>query len=82
MTFSFRIVTSLRPGIKDNQGQAVCHALSVLGFDDVRSVRIGRAFDININAESLEEAETIIDDMCRKQLVNMIMETYEVKFLS
>lgn len=82
MNFQVRIRMQFRPGIKDNQGQAVRHALNTMGFDSVEGVRIGRVVDMNFEASSREEAETIIDDMCQKSLVNTIMENYEIEFMS
>ena len=73
---------NLRPGIRDNQGQAVCHAINVMGFDTVSKVRIGRIIDIDLEAESYEEAKASVKEMCKKQLVNLIMETYEIEFIA
>ena len=65
-----------RGGILDPQGQAVEHALDVLGFAGVTNVRVGKAIELEIDAPSAAEAETIAKSMCERLLANPVTEDY------
>ena len=45
---------------------------------DLKSIRQGKHFEIDINENDLKEAEKKINDMCRKLLVNLIIEDYKI----
>jgi phosphoribosylformylglycinamidine synthase subunit PurS len=65
-----------RGGILDPQGQAVEHALDVLGFAGVRNVRVGKAIELDIDAPDAAQAETIAKSMCERLLANPVTEDY------
>jgi phosphoribosylformylglycinamidine synthase len=65
-----------RDGLLDPQGQAVEHALSALGFDEAAEVRVGRAIELAVTADSRDEAETKAKQMCDKLLANPVTEDY------
>jgi phosphoribosylformylglycinamidine synthase len=65
-----------RDGLLDPQGQAVEHALSALGFDEAGYVRVGRAIELAVTANSRDEAETRARLMCDKLLANPVTEDY------
>jgi phosphoribosylformylglycinamidine synthase len=65
-----------RDGLLDPQGQAVEHALSALGFDEAAEVRVGRAIELAVAANSRDEAETKARQMCDKLLANPVTEDY------
>mgnify|MGYP001567399987 FL=1 len=67
----YKAVITLKPGILDNAGNAVTHALKYLGFSEVNSVRIGKILEYN--ADSLEQACAIAESQ-----TNEVMEDYEV----
>ena len=63
-------------GLLDPQGQAVEHALTALGFEEAGAVRIGRAIELAVAADSREEAEARARQMCDKLLANPVTEDY------
>jgi phosphoribosylformylglycinamidine synthase len=65
-----------RAGLLDPQGKAVEHALSALGFQGADGVRIGRAIELRVAAESQDEAEARARQMCDKLLANPVTEDY------
>lgn len=69
---------SLRNGVKDNQGMAVTKALENIGFPNVSDVRMGKRIMVEFAAESKEQADTQIKDMCEKLLANTVIEQYEI----
>ena len=70
-----------RPGLLDPEGQAIQHALENLGFGGVRSVRVGKALYLRVEAESPEAAREEGTTMCRKLLANPVTENFEVAIL-
>jgi phosphoribosylformylglycinamidine synthase len=76
MTFRVHVRVMPRDGLLDPQGQAVEHALSALGFDEAAEVRVGRAIELAVTAESRDEAEARARQMCDKLLANPVTEDY------
>ena len=71
---TYRIIATVREGIRDNQGIAVQKALagSSLGFTNVTSVRIGKTYTL-----SVEDDMDI--ELLAKKLINEVMENYEIE---
>lgn len=79
MTFRVHVRVIPRAGLLDPQGQAVEHALGVLGFASVGQVRIGKAIELQIDAESAGAAELAARAMCERLLANPVMEDFTVE---
>jgi phosphoribosylformylglycinamidine synthase subunit PurS len=65
-------------GILDPQGEAVGHSLRKLGFD-VRTARVGRVVDLELEAEDVEAARGEIHRMCERLLANPLIESFEIQ---
>ena len=76
MTYRVHIRVMPRDGVLDPQGQAVEHALSELSFDGVSNVRVGRAIEVQVAADSREDAESASRRMCEKLLANPVTEDF------
>ncbi len=74
-----RVLVRLKPGILDVQGASVKRALSGLGFDDVRELRIGKVIEVDVEAETPAGARRRADEMCRKLLANPVLEDYTIE---
>ncbi len=79
-TFHARVNVMLRPLVNDPQGHVVRDGLHSLGFERVGDVRVGKRIAISLEAESAEEAEEQVREMCRQLLANPVIEdfTFEV----
>ena len=77
--YKARITVTLRPAILDPQGKATHHALQNLGFDQISSVRVGKYMELQVFADTEEDAETAARAACEKLLANPIMEDYKVQ---
>ena len=66
-------------GVLDPQGKAIENSLNQLGFDNFSEIRQGKIIEIDID-ENEEKALNIVEEMCRKLLVNLIIEDYEIIF--
>jgi len=74
-----RVLVRLKPGILDVQGASVKRALTGLGFDDVRDLRIGKVIEVEVEAETPAGARQRADEMCRKLLANPVLEDYTIE---
>jgi phosphoribosylformylglycinamidine synthase len=65
-------------GILDPQGDAVAGSLKKLGFD-VSRVRVGRVIDVELTAETADDARAQLERMCTELLANPLIESFEVE---
>lgn len=74
-----RVVVRLRPSIMDVQGSAIQRALAGLGFSDVADLRVGKVIEVDVPGNDLNAARARVDEMCRKLLVNPVLEDYTIE---
>jgi phosphoribosylformylglycinamidine synthase len=67
-----------RPGLSI-LGQAVEHALASLGFGAATGVRVGKAIELSVDAESPAAAEAIARTMCERLLANPVTEDFVIE---
>jgi phosphoribosylformylglycinamidine synthase len=73
-----RIYVTLRAGVLDPQGKAVCQSLHELGFNEVADVRMGRYLEVSLDGAGAD-ARARLDDMCRRLLANPVIEDFRVE---
>jgi len=66
-----------KAAVLDPQGNAVRDAMRHLGMPEVRSVRIGKYMEIEIEGQS-GELEARLHQLCRDLLSNPVIEDYEL----
>lgn len=74
----FSVTVTLKKDVLDPQGKVVKNTLQNLGMDNLKTVRQGKYFEIELNETDLSKAEKKVDDMCKKLLANLIIEDYKV----
>ena len=72
-----RVFVTLKTGVLDPQGQAVMHAASSLGYEEVKGVRQGKYFEIEL--DSVENAEERMKKLSDQLLANPIIEDFRVE---
>jgi len=65
----------LKDGIVDAEGNSVTEALRDMGYP-VKNTRVGKVYRITMEAASKEEAEKLVEEMCRRLLVNPVKDKY------
>tara|TARA_B100000424_G_scaffold134178_1_gene101824 strand:+ start:452 stop:685 length:234 start_codon:yes stop_codon:yes gene_type:complete len=73
-----KIIVTLKNGVLDPQGKAIQQTLNGMGFNDVKDVRQGKYFDIEINETDIVKAKNKVDEMCKKLLANLVIEDYKI----
>jgi len=64
--------------VSDPQGNAVRDAMRHLGMPEVRSVRIGKYMEIDIEGQN-SELESRLHQLCHDLLSNPVIEDYELQ---
>ncbi len=78
--YKAKVNVTLRPSILDPKGKAAHHALHNLGLNNVKQVRIGKFIELDVEADSKDAANEIVEAACTKLLANEVMEDYEIVF--
>ena len=71
-------IITLKKDVLDPQGKVVQNTLIDMGMSDLKSIRQGKHFEIDIDENDQSIAEKKIDEMCKKLLVNLIIEDYKI----
>ncbi len=74
----FSVTVTLKKDVLDPQGKVVQDTLVNMGMNNLKSIRQGKHFEIEINENDQTTAEKKINEMCKKLLVNLIIEDYRI----
>ncbi len=74
----FSVTVTLKKDVLDPQGKVVENTLVNMGMKDLRNIRQGKYFQIEVDENDQSLAEKKIDLMCKKLLVNLIIEDYKI----
>ena len=72
------VVVKPKEAVLDPQGAAVRDAMQHLGMPEVRSVRIGKYMEIDVDGED-GDVERRLHVLCRDLLSNPVIEDYELQ---
>lgn len=77
-----KVITVLKDEVQDTAGRTVRDRLSDLGYGEVKSVRIGRVFQIEIDSADEGATRERVEAMCGALLANTEIESFEIVSLS
>ena len=69
------VYVTLRESVVDPQGIATTDALKNMGFAEVKSVRIGKLIELELD-EATTDIDARVKEMCDKLLINKVIEDY------
>ncbi|MDR3537739.1 MAG: phosphoribosylformylglycinamidine synthase subunit PurS [Acetobacteraceae bacterium] len=72
------VTVMLKTGVLDPQGKAIAHALETLGFKGVQDVRAGKVIELELAETDPAKARAEAEEMARKLLANMVIESFRV----
>ena len=75
----FSVTVTLKKDVLDPQGKVVQNTLVNMGMNSLKNVRQGKHFEIEIDEKNETLAEKKINEMCKKLLVNLIIEDYKIQ---
>jgi phosphoribosylformylglycinamidine synthase PurS subunit len=67
--------------VLDPQGQAIQHALSSLGYSEIRDVRQGKFFVLDLEGATRETAAQQIERVSREILANPVIEEFRYEIV-
>ncbi len=73
-----KVIVMPKAAVLDPQGNAVRDAIRHLGMPEVRSVRIGKYMEIDVDGKT-DELEARLRGLCRDLLSNPVIEDYELQ---
>ena len=73
-----KVVVTLKSGVLDPQGKAIQQTLNGMGFANVKDVRQGKYFDIDIDENDEQKAKLSAEEICKKLLTNQVIEDFKV----
>ena len=73
-----KVIVTLKSGVLDPQGKAIQQTLNGMGFANVKDVRQGKYFDIDIDESDEQKAKQSAEEICKKLLVNQVIEDFKI----
>lgn len=67
------IKVELKEGVFDPEGENIKKALNLLGFTDVKNVKLATLYTIEMDGNDN------VEDMCTKLLTNPVIHTYTIR---
>ena len=74
----FSVTVTLKKDVLDPQGKVVQNTLVNMGMRNLKNIRQGKHFEIEVDENNETVAQKKIDEMCKKLLVNLIIEDYKI----
>ena len=74
----FSVIVSLKKDVLDPQGKVVENTLISMGMENLKSIRQGKFFEIEVDENDQKKAEEKVKVMCEKLLVNLIIEDFKI----
>ncbi|MCL4523286.1 MAG: phosphoribosylformylglycinamidine synthase subunit PurS [Acidobacteria bacterium] len=71
----------LKPTVLDPQGQTIQHALASLGYAQVKGVRQGKFFVLELNGLSREDAQKQVEKIAKDVLTNPVIEHFRYEIV-
>ena len=73
-----KVIVTLKSGVLDPQGKAIQQTLNGMGFANVRDIRQGKYFDIDIDENDEQKAKLSAEEICKKLLANQVIEDFKI----
>ncbi len=73
------VIITLKKDVLDPQGKVIQQTLQGMGENSLKNLRQGKYIEVELNEIDETKAHKIVDDMCKKLLVNLIIEEYEIR---
>lgn len=76
------VYVTLKPGVLDPQGKAIHHSVESLGYRNIRDIRQGKYFEIEVDPLTPEaDARGAVEQIAKDVLANPVIEDYRVEIV-
>ena len=73
-----QVIITLKKNVLDPQGKVIQQTLDGMGFNNIREVRQGKFFEIEIDEKDQKKAKEKVEDLSKKLLTNLVIEDYKI----
>ena len=73
-----KVIVTLKDGVLDPQGKVIQQTLNGMNFSEVKQVRQGKYFDIEVSTNDEKKAKDKVEEMCKSLLANLVIENYQI----
>ena len=77
--FEAKVTITLKKGVSDPEGANTLKALHLLGFNNVKSTKTIRTFDLLIYGKDKNLIKNDVEQMCQRLLINPVIHNYEIE---
>ena len=77
MKYAAKIEVSLKPGHSNPEGETTARLLKELGYK-VEAVDVSKVYTVNLEAQSLKDAEAKAEEMSKRLLANPTKDNYAI----
>jgi phosphoribosylformylglycinamidine synthase len=78
--YEVKVYVTYKESVLDPQGEAVKGAVHRMGYEEIKEIRMGKYFEIQIEKGS-RKVEDLVEEICDKLLANVNMETYRYEIM-
>tara|TARA_B100000676_G_C17301093_1_gene447219 strand:+ start:39 stop:278 length:240 start_codon:yes stop_codon:yes gene_type:complete len=75
----FAVIITLKKDVLDPQGKVIEQTLQNMGMNALKNLRQGKYIEIELIEKDEKKAYNTVEEMCKKLLVNLIIEEYKIK---
>ena len=72
------VTVTLKKDVLDPQGKVVNQTLKNMGHENIKNVRQGKYFEIELDENDNEKAKKIIEEISNKLLTNTVIENFTI----
>ena len=75
----FAVIITLKKDVLDPQGKVIQQTLQSMNMKSLTNLRQGKYIEIELDESDEKRAHALVEEMCKKLLVNLIIEEYKIK---
>ena len=72
------VIVTLKKEVLDPQGKVVNQTLKNMGYSNIKDVRQGKYFEIEIEEKNSSASKKTTEEICKNLLANTIIENYKI----
>ena len=76
------VIITLKKDVLDPQGKVIQQTLQSMGENSLKNLRQGKYIEIELDESDENKAHKLVENMCKKLLVNLIIEDYKINIIS
>ena len=73
------VIITLKKDVLDPQGKVIEQTLQNMGINSLKNLRQGKYIEIELDELDEKKAHNTVENICKKLLVNLIIEEYKIK---